>query len=264
MKLLNILINTLLIVPLVKSFDCSVEELKKYNFEKIKGTHTIKVEKDTPPSKTEITWNIGVCEDIKDVDECKDSQLCGLTKVTVDKTSMISEIIKVDSKNSIKILKNSGKLNNENGVLVSYEDFKWGDETIKSELKFICPSKGDEDKLDEFVIDKWDNKNLKLSMKTKSACISKKSGHKDNKHEDTGDSWGWFTWIFIFFVLFLSIYIIGGAWFQYNKGNSIDFQTALKEVVENFVEVVKGLPIFIKEIVEKFTGNSNRGEYSAV
>ena len=51
-------------------------------------------------------------------------------------------------------------------------------------------------------------------------------------------------------MLFLSIYIIGGAWFQYNKGNAIDFQSALKEVVENFIELLKGLPSFGKEIIE--------------
>ena len=65
-------------------------------------------------------------------------------------------------------------------------------------------------------------------------------------------------------VLFLSIYIIGGAWFQYNKGNAIDFQSALREVLENFVDLLRGLPAFVKEVVEKVTGNSNRGEYSAV
>ena len=55
---------------------------------------------------------------------------------------------------------------------------------------------------------------------------------------------------YLSFGVVLSIYIIGGAWFQYNKGNAIDFQSALKEVVENFIELLKGLPSFGKEIIE--------------
>ncbi len=62
-------------------------------------------------------------------------------------------------------------------------------------------------------------------------------------------------------VLFLSIYI-GGAWFQYNKGNAIDFQSALRVALENFVDLVRGLPLFMRNHRKGHWQQS--GEYSAV
>lgn len=256
----------LLLITQTLAFLCDAGELSKFDFSKIKGVHSVSQSKDTPPSITDITWNVGICEPIKDIKECKDSDLCGLTKITLDLETYVSEIIKVDAKENVKYkpFKNSGESNDENGIVITYDTFKWGKQDINAELRFVCPKKDDsEEGLDEFKLDSWNGSKLKLSMKTKSACATKKKTHK-TEPADNGESWGWFTWIFIFFVLFLSIYIIGGAWFQYNKGNSIDFQTALKEVIENFVDVIKGLPIFIREIIERFTGNNSRGEYSAV
>lgn len=256
------------------AFKCDADELSRYDFGKIKGDYSVSVSKETPPSNTETTWNIGICDTIKSVEECKGAELCGLTKITLDLKTYVTEVIKLDASKAkvnykpMKDDESGGKSKGSKGIIMTYDDFKWGDQSITAELKFECPSKSNEDEdEDKLVLDKWQDQTLKLRMKTKSACISKKDGKKPSKHDNsdnTGESWGWFTWIFIFFVLFLSIYIIGGAWFQYNKGNSIDFQTALKEVIENFIDVVKGLPIFVKEIIEKFTGNSNRGEYSAV
>lgn len=253
----------------VAGFKCDADELKKYDFSKIKGDYSAKVSKKTPPSTTVTTWNIGICGGIKDVEECEGAEICGVTKVLLDLDEYITNVIKLsteDAKVSFKPYgdKKSDK-DSKKGIKMNYDEFKWGDQEITAQVDYICASKDDEDDdLDKLKLESWDSKSVKLSMKTKSACASKKLTKPDKKKADNGESWGWFTWIFIFFVLFLSIYIIGGAWFQYNKGNSIDFQTALKEVVENFVDVVKGLPIFIKEIVEKFTGNANRGEYSAV
>lgn len=253
------------ILNIVLGFQCDVKELEKFNFPSIKGVHSVDTSKDTPPSKTKISWHIGICDTVG-VKECDGSELCEVTEIEVDKKSVILEVIKADgdsNKVSYKEFSNEDS-NNENGIIISYKDIEWGSNKVNADLKFICPKEDEEDEsdLDKLVLDKWEKFLAKLSMKTKAACINSKD--KSPKKSEDGESWGWFTWIFIFFVLFLSIYIIGGAWFQYNKGNSIDFQTALREVLDNFIEVVKGLPIFIKEIVEKFTGNSNRGEYSAV
>lgn len=258
------------LLSFIIAFDCSAPELDRYDFKSIKGNHQVSISKDTPPSKTETVWNIGICAPISDVSECKDADLCGVTHVEVDGTKYLTQVIKPKAdadKVTIKTIKNSGEDNSESGVLVSFDKFSWGDATIEADLKFICPSDSEKEPVDKFTVSSWNEKKLELKMITKAACAHKKLEKKPEKKptsNESGESWGWFTWIFIFFVLFLSIYIIGGAWFQYNKGNSIDFQTALKEVVENFIEVLKGLPIFIREIIEKFTGNSNRGEYSAV
>lgn len=246
------LFNLFILLPLVVAFDCNVKELKDYDLSSIKGTKVVSDLKLTPPSKTSIDWYLGICEKIDNKEECEGSGLCGLTQIHINNQVITSQIMKIDSPVSYEPFHTAG----DKGIILKYDEVKYGDGVLKAEVKLICDSP-DEVKLS---VDKWDGENLKLSVRTAEACVKLK---KHKQKEDTGESWGWFTWIFIFFVLFLSIYIIGGAWFQYTKGNSIDFQTALKEVVENFVDILKGLPIFIREIIERFS-NPNRGEYSAV
>lgn len=268
MMIYNKLITLGAILTTVLAIDCSAKELKDYNFDLLKGTHYLSNVKDTPPSKTNSSWYFGICEVLdKDVPECpKNSDICGITTINLDKNlPIVSEIIAFPSDTGISY----EPLNN--GITVKYKGANWGVNIIDAEIRFICGKEDDGYDLDEFVLNEWDGESLLVSVKTKAACItSQKDKDKQNKDKDEedrrdeGEHWGWFTWIFIFLVLFLSFYIIGGAWYQYNKGISIDFQTALLEVLQNFVELLKGLPAFFKEIVERVTGNSNRGEYSAV
>lgn len=260
----------------VSGIDCGAKELAAYNFESFKGIHSVTSLKDTPPTQTNITWYIGMCETINEgVDKCpKNSDLCGITSINLEKNSqkdsVVSEIVGFNTnwQKQYKPFSKSDK-SEEEGITIEYKGVNWGDNLVDAELRFVCASDKDEN-LDKFQLHQWDGKRLKVSVKTKAACITNNKDKKkpDNKKgkekDDNGESWGWFTWIFIFLVLFLSIYIVGGAWFQYNKGNAIDFQSALREVLENFVSLLRGLPSFVKEIIEKFTGNSNRGEYSAV
>lgn len=266
----------------VSGIDCGVKELKEYDFESFKGIHSVTTLKDTPPTQTNVTWYIGICDTISEkIDHCpKNSDLCGITLINLEKNShkdaVVSEIVGFNTnlQKQYKPFTKDGD-NNEDGITIVYKGANWGDNLVDAELRFVCASSSDKDKdLDKFQLHQWDDKRLKVSVKTKAACITdkkdkkkpdnKKDNKKGNDKDDNGESWGWFTWIFIFLVLFLSIYIVGGAWFQYSKGNAIDFQSALREVLENFVSLLKGLPSFVREIIEKFTGNSNRGEYSAV
>lgn len=251
-----ILASLLTFATAALAFDCSDKELERYNFESIKGVHSYTTLKNTPPSQTNITWNVGICQPISAIKDCPaNSDICGVTSILrKDEKPVVSEVV------SFKSDLQKAYESSDNGIKVIYKGANWGDVLVNAELNFQCDK---DSQNNEFTLDQWDGTNLKLSMKTKAACITSKEDKKKEKH-DNGESWGWFTWIFIFLVLFLSIYIIGGAWFQYNKGNAIDFQSALKEVVENFIELLKGLPSFGKEIIEKFTGRSNRGEYSAV
>lgn len=257
----------------VSAIDCSAKQLKPYNFESIKGVHSLSTIKNTPPSQTNVTWSIGICEPINSLPNCpKNSDICGVTSITVSdnkNTPIVSEIIGFNAnlaKTYTPFSKDDKDSNGEEGIKITYKDVNWGDGLIDAELKFICDKETTEK---GFTLNKWDGENLKITMRTKGACNTNEKDKKkpdDTKKPkpDNGESWGWFTWIFIFLVLFLSIYIVGGAWFQYTKGNSIDFQSALKEVLENFIDLLKELPGFVKEIIEKFTGNRNRGEYSAV
>ncbi|KAI5965164.1 ATG27 [Candida pseudojiufengensis] len=264
------------------AIDCSVKELQPYNLELIKGIHSITTIKNTPPSKTNITWNLGICETINNnqqpYKDCpSNSDICGITSIILDnnkdnKDQIVYEVFGFNSniqKNYIELGKDG-----EDGITIVINGVNWGDSIINADLTFKCDKNINNY---EILSNEWDGKNLRISIASKGACITsdkdkkkdndnkKNNDNNNNKKKDNGESWGWFTWIFIFLVLFLSIYIIGGAWFQYNKGNAIDFQSALKEVIENFIELLKGLPNFIREIIEKFTGNSsNRGDYSAV
>lgn len=249
------------------ALDCSAKELAKYNFDSIKGVYTAKLNKDTPPLKLVLSWSVGICQNLDELSDCpKNSGLCGTTHVQVDGKDLLTEVIGFNSNLQTKYEPFSEEGDDkENGIRVSYKDVNWGENLVDATIKFTCAKGGDNE--GQLVLKKWDGKTFEGELRTPAACASDKSNKKPPKEkspDDTGESWGWFTWIFIFMVLFLSIYIIGGAWFQYNKGNAIDFQTALREVLENFVDLLRGLPAFFKEIVEKVTGNSNRGEYSAV
>lgn len=268
MKLVLLLAS---LASIAAAIDCSAKELDKYNFKSIKGSYSAELTKDTPPSKSVLKWSVGICQNLDD--ECpKNSDICGTTRVLVDDKDVLAEVIGFNSnlQKEYTPFSEDGE-SKESGITVSYKGQNWGDSLVDAHVRFVCPKSGEkEDTLNKLKLVKWDGNAFEGEFRTKAACISaeKKPEKKptDDKHDkdETGESWGWFTWIFIFMVLFLSIYIIGGAWFQYNKGNLIDFLSALREVLENFVDLLRGLPAFVREIVEKFTGNSNRGEYSAV
>lgn len=251
---------------IVSAIDCSAKELAQYDFQSIKGEYTDVITKDTPPSKSVFKWSIGICQNIESELDCpKNSDVCGTTRVQVDDKDVLAQVIGFNSNLQKEYSPFSG--DQESGINVTYRGVNWGDLLVDGTIKFVCTTKGDADENKLKVID-WNGLLFQAEFRSPAACIKSKSSPKappkNNNGNDNGESWGWFTWIFIFMVLFLSIYIIGGAWFQYNKGNSIDFQSALREVLENFVDLLRGLPAFVKEVVEKVTGNSNRGEYSAV
>lgn len=267
MKLLKALVVAASVLR-VAAIDCPAKELAKYGFQNIKGVYTAKSTRDTPPLKQALSWSLGICQNVDEVADCpKNSDLCGITRLQIDDKEYLAEVIGFNSnlQTSYAPFTEEGS-NKDSGITVSYSGVNWGDNLVDAEIRFVCVKKGasNENKLS---LKTWDGKVFKGEFPTSAACISEKSAPKPGKErnpDDTGESWGWFTWIFIFIVLFLSIYIVGGAWFQYNKGNAIDFQTALREVLENFVDLLRGLPAFFREIVEKVTGNSHRGEYSAV
>lgn len=257
-----IMLLVFLLLATALAFDCSVKELEPYDFNSIKRVYTSEISKNTPPSTSTHAWHFGICENTDSIDNCpKNSDICGITTLHFNNKEkpIVSEIIGFNAglaKEYVPFDDDKG-----NGITITFKGASWGDVLVDAHVKFICDkSEGD------LKIDKWNGEVLNASLKTPAACASssKKPTKKPKAPVDTGELWGWFTWIFIFLVLFLSIYIIGGAWFQYNKGNAIDFSSALKEVLENFVDLLKGLPGFVREIVEKFTGNLNRGEYSAV
>ena len=258
-----------LAISVASAFDCSAKELAQYDFQSIKGEYSDQITKNTPPSKAVLTWGIGVCQSIEKQSDCPpNSDICGTTRIQVEDKDVLSEVISFNSNLQKQYLPfgDDGK-EQESGINITYKGVNWGDLLVDGTIKFTCVKKGETDE-NKLKLLTWSGSFFEGEFRSSAACVSSNKGHKsppkNNNGTDNGESWGWFTWIFIFMVLFLSIYIIGGAWFQYNKGNAIDFQSALREVLENFVDLLRGLPAFVKEVVEKVTGNSNRGEYSAV
>lgn len=256
-----------------RALDCSLKELLPFNLQKIKGTYEFKTSRNTPPSTRLSSWNLAVCENTNAITDCpKNSDICGVTRLEFDgKDPITSEIIGFgsDLKPVVSVRKVS-QGDSFDGFSLDYNGASWGGAVINAQVDFLCDKAVEKPKLELVSWDAEVSRLLHLKLTSSAACADASGKKPDEKPtpkpkpDDGGESWGWFTWIFIFMVLFLSIYIIGGAWFQYNKGNSIDFQSALKEVLDNFIDLLKGLPAFIREIIEKFTGNSNRGEYSAV
>lgn len=250
------------LISVAAAFDCSIKELEQYDFQSIKGIYSDSILRNTPPSKYTSTWAVGICQNLDGQADCPSlSDICGTGHVKVDDKDTLSEVIAFN--NDLKHEFTPFDNENESGISVAIKELIWGDSKVDAKITFICDeSKSSE--INKLLLQKWDGKVFEAKFPTPAACARDTKKNPKQPSEDGGESWGWFTWIFIFMVLFLSIYIIGGAWFQYNKGNSIDFQSALKEVLENFIDLMRGLPSFVKEVAEKVTGNSSRNEYSAV
>lgn len=238
------------------AIDCSAKELLRYNFKSIEGIYTAQASRDTPPSTALLSWTIGVCKNIDKSDTCpENSDVCGTTRIKNGDTEVLAEAIGFNANLQKTYTAFSGEgEGRESGVLVEYKGATWGANLVDARLRFVCDKNGAE----AFNITAWDGRVFEGEVRTAAACAMRHEPRAE------GELWGWITWGFIFVVLFLSIYIVGGAWFQYSRGNLIDFGLALREVLENFVDLLRGLPAFVREIVEKVTGNSNRGEYSAV
>lgn len=242
------------------AFDCSAKELRRFKVDSLKGIYLASNTKETPPSTSTIEWHIGICQDIGKVEGCSaDADICGKVTMENNGQKMLTEVFEFKTKDFSGISLQGDR--GSEGFTAEYNEVEWSDQLINAHLIFQCVNEKDAER--EFRT-LWNGKWLSATIKTDKACPDFYNRPINDGDDEEGESWGWFTWIFIFIVLFLSIYIIGGAWFQYNKGNAIDFQSALKEVLENFIDLLRGLPAFVREIIEKFTRNNNRGEYSAV
>lgn len=173
--------------------------------------------------------------------------------------------------------------NGEEGLRISIKGAAWGDakDGLHGVIDFICAKDSDDadDKL--LTYESWDLNTLKLTWKTKHACENaasepgkggdddnkggdnKDGDDKKNKDDDSNDSasWGWFTWLFILVALGSAVYIIVGAWLNYNRyGWSTD--------ILPHSDIFRDIPFLVGDLIRKiagtFSSGSSRGGYSAV
>lgn len=228
---------------------------------------------DTPPSKTHSVWYINPCEEPSKKDrpsECaSDDLVCGLTRVKLDNKDLLTQIIDIHKSSKYEIEENT----ESEGVNFIFSGVKWGSNTLDAYVDFTCDKNL---KTDELVDSIWSPDRVDLSLTGPSGC--KRDGNNDNNNNnDNGDKdkdrkptpssgkTSWFTWLFIWALLFTLIYLLVISYLNTRGGSFQDFRN---EFVERGSEFVTSLPTFIKEVANKVIGTREssgaRGGYSAV
>lgn len=171
---------------------------------------------------------------------------------------------------------------NKEGLRVTLKGPSWGpSENLHGVVDFVCPKEGESE--EELSYESWDLKYLKLKWVTKYACENatsipsdgddnskpgkeKEGGDDGNKKEGTPKqsekSWGWFTWLFIIFVLGTAGYVIAGAWVNYNR-----YGLSGVDVLPHS-DLLRDMPFLVNDLIRKiagtFSAGNSRGGYSAV
>ncbi|CAL9731797.1 autophagy-related protein 27 [Monosporozyma unispora] len=274
------LLSTFLTTNAIK---CSNHEiLQNYNI--IDHSASGEIDKNTPPSKTIESWWLNICEENKDnfkpSNECdKNDLLCGITQVSLpdEKNLLTTQIIEFGNRLALEIDSND----DEQTLFITIKSNKWGSFNIDANIEWKCDNNL---KNDEIVDSAWFDNEITLSVKGPSACLKdggnnnnnnkpkngdNKKPNNDNKKEDEkkdkkSGGLSWFTWLFLYALLFTFFYLIITAYMNTRGGNLDDFR---QEFVERSTQLFTSLPAFCKEVIAKIFGSratSERGGYSAV
>ncbi|ODV90830.1 hypothetical protein CANCADRAFT_111500 [Tortispora caseinolytica NRRL Y-17796] len=263
------------------SFHCDVVvDGIKFDLTPLKGPHSISVSEVLPPSVRNLTWTIDPCgplqksSDVPASDQCPSgTQVCGIETITIGDSKFVSQIIPVagDIGGSTVDAGLSVLEGDPGGLRVVLHGGRWGEKRdLQAEIDFICS----EEKDSPITLKGWDSTTLSLSWKTPYACASKdrpskggddKSGDKPPQHsrpDKSGDSWGWFTWLFIILVLAFAAYIIVGSWVNYSRYGS----TGVDMIPHS--DTFRDIPYLVKDFASKISStlssSGSRGGYSAV
>lgn len=256
----------LALVPLVTALSCDKGDLAQYRLhEQFTQVTARSFLSDTPPSKTNMTWYLNLCNEVEYVsEECpKNSQICGVQTVLLPGEQPIkTQVISYGNGLNFEIVNA-----NNTDLIITLDETSWGSNSISAKLELHCSAEEEDMTLD------WDPESqLTVHWSTPGACLKSdkdvpppKKGKDDKKAPDDkpDDSWGWFTWLFIIFVLAVGGYIILGAWVTYSKSPA-DLQDAVHDFADTLKNLFGALPGFISEIMQKVFGSNNRGGYSAV
>lgn len=236
-----------------------------------KDITTVSFTKETPPSTTNFTWYLNLCGQKKTIANTNcphDSQLCGVQTVNVPgKDPIETQILSI--KNGLGDIDHTVS---NNMLKVVLEEVEWGSTKVIPQFTFECSKENKDDVIEINLVEDLEISKDKLILKwrTPAACLKSdkdvpppKDGSGSGDNADS--SWGWFTWLFIVFVLLFGGYIIIGAWITASKSPA-DFQDALHDFSETLTNLAHSLPGFVTEIADKVFGNNRgeRGGYSAV
>lgn len=285
---------TLALIPFLgiatASFNCLTDlDGSHYDLTALAGIRDLSDIQKTPPSTTNFTWHINPCGPLDESklpkeEQCPSgTQICGVKHVKLDggKEDIITEVVPVcgdldGNQAGANVKKLDKDKKNQDGLQVELLGGKWGDiGDIEAKIDFICDEK--EKSLDNIKFLSWENKLLSLEWKTKHACKRNKDdkggGDDDDKQPDKGkddekkpekdesSSWGFFTWVFVLFVLGVAAYVIAMAWINYNRYGL----TGVDMLPQS--DTLRDLPFlvrdFFRKIINTFAGG-NRGGYSAV
>lgn len=156
--------------------------------------------------------------------------------------------------------------NQTEGLRVTLKGSPWAStDNLHGVIDFVCPNGPEKE---EVTFESWDLSSLKLKWVTKYACEDAASIPKDGDKKpkdsspDTKASWGFFTWVFIMFVLGFAGYVIASSWINYNR-----YGLSGVDILPHS-DFLRDIPFLINDLIKKisgtFSGSSNRGGYSAV
>lgn len=269
MRLVFAVIAGLLLAPFSEAIKCNSDEiLKRYGISK--NALSSSLQRDTPPSKTDEQWYLGICEENgndKIGPDCNSKDvLCGTTRVTLaGKSPILTQVI--DFPQNIKY----NVEQQENGFTLKLTGAKWGSGQYDAFVEFHCSDNRD---TDEMAFDRWQGSEVKLSVLGPSGCLKKDNNGGDHGGGGGGDNGddkepkkskgsSWFTWLILYALLFTLIYLTTISYANTRGGSFQDFK---EEFLDRSRQLITSLPEFVREIASKLFGRSSspRGGYSAV
>lgn len=277
------LISLFIITNAIK---CSNHEILQ-NYKLLDHFATGEIKKNTPPSQTIESWWLNICEENIDNfqpnNNCeKNDLLCGITKVSLQNQEnlLTTKIIEFNNRLAFDIdTDESGQT-----LYITLKSKKWGSYNLDANIDWQC---NDNLKTDEITDSVWLDEEINLSIRGPSACLKDKNKNDNNNNNNdnnnnnsnngnnnsnegtenkkNGSGLSWFTWLFLYALLFTLFYLLITSYMNSRGGNLEDFR---QEFIDRSTQLLVSLPSFCKEVISKIIGSrsttSERGGYSAV
>lgn len=278
---IKIFIISVLLIPTTLSIDCSNHDvLKKYQL--TQKTIFANNQRSTPPSMTNEIVYLNLCN-VNDNDNnnnnklfndnCnKNDMVCLMTTVNSpnfknNNDDILTQLFEIQMKNN-----NFGIEEYEDKLIVKLNSINWGNDNINTKILYNCNQNL---KNDEIVKFNWLKNDIELEIRGPSGCKRSNDDNNDNHDNDNNNNnddkkssssgFSWFTWLFLYAILFTIIYLAIVSYMNTRGGSLIDFRD---EFISRSSDLLSSLPGFINEILNKLMGRSSqtsiREGYSAV